>query len=253
MSKLITVENPQGFKITFDEAGHKYQDESGKIYRSVTKIIHKLFPEFERDKIAGFVARKRGVDRSEVIAEWEATAKTACDLGNVVHRYAECFLQNIEFDMQPTTDEQCQRLKVIHEFLPKLTERYEFVEAEKIIFSPDCLLAGTIDLIMKNKNTGTMCIFDWKTNKEICKHDKYNKVGKMFLSNLDNCNYNHYALQLNTYRYMMHMEGYGDFGNCELALFHVTNDGVVGYPLPDMTNHVKLVIDYVKQTKGDIW
>jgi ATP-dependent exoDNAse (exonuclease V) beta subunit len=253
MSKTITVQNPKGLSITFSEDKHMYQDETGAIYRSVTKIIHKLFPAFERDKIAGFCAKKRGISKQEVIAEWEETARVACDLGNIVHRYAECFLTNVEFDMNPTTEDQSERLKIIHEFLPKLSDRYEVVEAEKIVFSPECLLAGTVDLIMRNKKTGNLCIFDWKTNKEIAKTDKYNKVGKMFLSNIENCNYNHYALQLNTYRYMMHMEGYGDYGNCELGLFHVTPTGVVGYPLPDMTQHVKMIVDHVKETKGDIW
>lgn len=256
MSKLITVENPRGTKLTFSESDHKYSDENNNVYRSVTKIIHCLFPEFERDKIAMFSAKKRGCTVQEILQEWKDIADTACTKGTLVHRYAECMLQSIPFDMRATTQEQADCIKLVHAFIPKLMERYEFVEAEKIIFSEEFKLAGTVDLIMRNKNTGNYAIFDWKTNKEIKLRDEYGKYGKMFLSKIPHCNYYHYALQLNVYRYILVAEGYGDFNDCELALFHIHPNhkkGIKPYLIPDMTEHAKLILDYVKETHGDIW
>ena len=77
---------------------------------------------------------------------------------------------------------------VVDKFLIQLDKDYELVETEKIIFRKPLLLAGTVDLIMKNRKTNKLCIFDHKTNKQIAMTDGYGKKGKLFLSHLDNCN-----------------------------------------------------------------
>jgi len=246
--------HPSGLGITFDEKGHKYYDDNGQIYRSVTKIIHALFPKFEKDQIAAAVARKRGVSKWEVIKEWDDNCTVACDLGTMVHRYAECMIENIPFDMRPTTQKQADFIKVVHNFIPKLLSKFELVECEKIVFAPDLGLSGMVDLIMKNKTTGNLCIFDWKTNKELKLTDQYGKCGLYpFVSHLSNCNFSHYALQINTYRYLLNREGYDDYSNAEMALFHINDIEVKGYPLPDMTDTVEELCKFVKENHGDIW
>lgn len=250
MSNVITVENPRGKTITFDEADHKYFDEKDNQYRSVTTIIKSLFPEFEKEKISFFVARKRGVDQQEVLDEWQESADIANEMGTKVHRYAECVLKGEEFDMELTTEKQKKLVATCKMYLPRLLEKYEFVEAEKIVFSPKYLLAGTVDLIMKHKESGKLCIFDWKTNKEIKPYDKYGKTGKLFLSHLGNCNLNHYKLQLNLYRRLLTMENYGNFNDAMLALFHISESGIKPYRVTYMDKEIDQLLEYAKEIQG---
>lgn len=50
-------------------------------------------------------------------------------------------------------------------------------------------------------------IDDYKTNEEIQMENKYQKM-KYPVNHLDDCNYNHYALQISLYAYMLEQQGY---------------------------------------------
>lgn len=268
MSKVIEVKDPQGCKIYYRDEDHKYYDEDGGVYQSVTTIIHSLFPEFEKDKMSYFVARKRVMkdkgypdkdsvpndeieeEKKVVLKEWEDNKNVSCDLGTEVHRYCECKLAGVDFDMELTSDRAKKIAKSADEFLLELDKSYEFLEAEKIIFRKPYLLAGTVDLIMRNRNTGNLCVFDHKTNKAINKTDSYGKTGKLFLSHIENCNYMVYTLQLSLYKHMLIDGNYGDFDNAELGLFHYTTRGVRCYQLNDLNLEAKYIADYCKKLKG---
>ena len=242
MSLIKTVEHPTGKLITFFEDDHEYRDDTNKKYLSTTTLVHSLFPEFEEKKISYFIAKKRvkgklGFTQEDileeqkvVLKEWEEKRNSAADLGTQVHRYAECLLLDIPFDMDLTGERQKKMVKVVDKFLVKLNSLYDFIEAEKIIFSPTLLLSGTVDLIMRNKGTKKPAILDWKTNKAINLKDEYNKKGLGFLNHIDDSNYWHYTIQLNIYRWMLHNEGYGDYYQSEMGLFHVKTTEVEGYP-----------------------
>jgi len=268
MGKIITVKNPRGRIITFDEDEHKYTDEHGEKFNSVTTVIHSLFPEFEREKMAYFVARKRVMkregyatkddtptyevmkEREVVLEEWELNKNQACDLGTQIHRYAECKLQDIDFDMDFTGEKQPKMAKSLDAFIPELLKSYEFLEAEKIVFVPSLRLAGTIDLIMRNIKTGKHCIFDWKSNKAINMNDSYGKKGKLFLDHIEHSNYWHYALQLNLYRWILAKEKYGEFDDVELGLFHINTRTVKAMQLPRLDWEVEQIAHYCGKLKG---
>ena len=264
MGKILTVQNPKGRQIQFDEDQHKYYDEKGQIYHSTTKIIHSLFPEFPRDMMAYVTARKRIMkeegyaDKSDVpvpqcmelkkvvLDEWEENKNLACDIGTEVHRYAECLLKGEPFDISFTASKQEKMAKVLDDFIPNLLKQYKFIESEKIIFTPSIRLAGTVDLIMENRQTGKLCIFDWKTNKALNQKDSYGKKGLLFLNHLDHCNYFHYTLQLSIYKKILCDEGYGDFSNCELGLFHINTRRVQGYQLSYLEWETEQIFNYVE-------
>lgn len=265
---MITVKNPRGRKITFNEEDHKYFDEKGNQYHSTTKVIHSLFPEFKQDMMAYVCGRKRlmkekGYATKEdvpvpecmemkkvILAEWEDNRVESCDRGTQVHRYAECKLLGIPFDMEFTAPKAEKMAKVLDPFIEQLLTQYELVETEKIIFCPRILLAGTVDLIMQNKETKKLCIFDWKTNKAISQKDSYGQKGLLFLEHIEHSNYWHYVIQLNIYRWMLHNEKYGVFDNPEMALFHINTRGVKGYEIPRVDWEVEKIVEYVKGLKG---
>lgn len=268
MSKLITVSDPHGNVVHFREDDHKYFDDQQNNYNSVTKVIHSLFPEFEADKIAYFVARKRVKERggyetnadvpvretmqekTVVLEEWELNKNQACDMGTQVHRYCECKLLGIEPDMEITSEKGRDMTKVVDLFLIDLEKQYEFLESEKIIFRRPYLLAGCVDLIMRNRTTGKLCIFDHKTNKEIKLKDSYKKTGKLFLQHIENCNYQTYTLQLSLYKYMLIDGGYGDFEDCELGIFHYSTRNTTCYKLNDLQLEASQIVKYAERLKG---
>lgn len=268
MSKQITTCNPKGKKITFSEDDHKYFDENNNQYRSTTTVIHSLFPEFKEEMMAYVCGRKRlmkekGYSTKEdvpvsecmemkkvMLAEWEANRLEAANRGTQVHRYAECTLKDIPYDMELSAPKSKKMAKVLDPFIENLLDQYEFIEAEKIIFCPKILLAGTVDLIMRNKKTGKLCIFDWKTSKAINHTDTYGQKGLLFLDHLDNSNFYRYTIQLNIYRWMLNEEKYGDYVDVEMGLFHINTRQVRGYQIPILEWETNQVIEYAGRLKG---
>jgi hypothetical protein len=74
--------------------------------------------------------------------------------------------------------------------------------AEWSVFSQDHMLCGQIDMLFKRKSDGKFLIYDWKRSREIKTSNDWTK-GLGPLSHLDDCNYWHYTLQLNLYRWIL--------------------------------------------------
>jgi ATP-dependent exoDNAse (exonuclease V) beta subunit len=244
----ITVANPSGRSITFNEDKHRYTDDAGVIYRSCTKIIHELFPPFDADKIAVFSAKKRGISVEAIKAEWKEAGRVACDMGTRIHQYMEDRLTKGVTNVNPINEKEKNIIERAEEFIPKFHEKYEVVEAEKIVFCPDYKLAGMIDLIARDKNTGNLWVLDWKTNKEIVEKTKYKSYGYLFLSHLDDTNYWHYALQLNIYRTVLHHEKYFNMDNSSMGIFHLREDKVQAYQLPCLDKEVAGIFNYMTKS-----
>jgi hypothetical protein len=120
---------------------------------------------------------------------------------------------------------------------------------------------------------GVVDVIDYKTNKEIKKNSFVNWEGKSQkmtgpLSHLDDCNFNHYALQLSTYMYiilkhnpqykvgkqMLHHVIFEKDGEDEFGYPIVKKDTsgnpivktVVPYEVPYLKSEVIAMIDHLK-------
>jgi ATP-dependent exoDNAse (exonuclease V) beta subunit len=89
-------------------------------------------------------------------------------------------------------------------------------------------LAGQIDLLIVNGND--VYIVDFKSNKEIKKTSFYDKkkksnvMMKFPVNNLQDCNFNHYQLQLSTYAFMLQTLR-PELNIKKLILYHIDHDG----------------------------
>lgn len=274
MGKIKQEKNPKGSVIFFNEDDHKYYDKNKNYYNSTTRIIHSLFPKFEKEKMAYLTGRKQLMKengysdvsevpvplcmqrRNQLMEDWDENKERSCDIGNAIHRYAECRLLNIPNDYKrifSDNDRIDKLIKVLDPFIDNLLKEYDVLYTEKIIFTPYAKLAGTVDIIMQNKKSGNKAIFDWKTNaKGIKTKDSYGKKGLLFLDHIENSNYFHYALQLNIYRWILNNEGYGDYSKCEMGLFHINTRKVNGHMLPFMNYETEKIIEYTRRLKGRI-
>lgn len=236
--------HPNGDIITFREDEHSYIDNHGLKYTSVTTLIHDLFPPFDKVGIANKIASKRGKTPEQLISEWEEEANIACTFGTNNHFFAECYLQNRPLP-SPMNEKEELYFNNIKRFIDEKLFSFKFIEAEKIIFSPKYGISGTIDLLMRNSH-GQLCIFDWKTNKEIKRENKWQK-GLTFLKHLDDCNYNHYSMQLNTYRKLLLEEEYfKEEQEIVMGLFFVKSEEVEYIPIWNMENEVDAVLSKCK-------
>ncbi len=74
---------------------------------------------------------------------------------------------------------------------------------EWMVYHEEARICGSIDMIYRNTRDGTLMIFDWKRAKSMSKTNTFESSTNPHIGYLPNSNYWHYALQLNTYKYIL--------------------------------------------------
>ena len=168
--------------------------------------------------------------QQDILDEWEETNRIACERATKIHAQLEHSFydagSNItlkkfgiggKFECKKDYSDLDLEYGVYPEYLI-------YYDNPKI----DLHIAGQIDLIVKNGND--IYIIDHKTNKKIDLKGFYNGATrtsdkmKFPLSHLDECNYNHYQLQLSTYAWMLQKLN-PDFVIKDLILNHYDHSG----------------------------
>lgn len=202
--------------VKFLPEDHKYVsvDPAESIsWMSVTSIISKLKQPFEAEKIAEKSSKNKrskwyGMTKEQILSVWKAESERAINVGNWYHNQREedlLGLDTIERHgkiipiMQPLADSQ--GLKIAPN--QRLTDG---MYPEHFVYMKSLGLCGQSDLV--EIVDGVVHITDYKTNKEIRSESFKDWEGlsqKMNhpVSHLDDCNLNHYNLQLSIYMYMI--------------------------------------------------
>ncbi len=197
---MSLIVNPfSNTKVHLDEATHIYSHNDGYNLVSASNLISNFKQPFDPE---GFIlhakAKKLGIPKEELKAQWEKGKNDASDRGNSFHRQAEHFIDTGEILNEEYKDviEQLAQRK----FNGKLY-------SETMICSEDFGIAGTIDLI---EDLGDNCVnlLDYKTNKALHFKSKYGKWMKPPISHLSDCNFNHYSLQLSMYEFLLEQKGF---------------------------------------------
>lgn len=235
MDKSAT--HPSGLEINFNEAAHKYTDSLGRVYTSVTTLVHQYTQPFDTAKISKAYAQKHGMDPKDVVAMWDAERDRSCEQGTATHLMLENYINTGD------TTGMSDRAKPGVEIIDAIKLRGFDITSEKMIFSPSSKIAGTIDFI--GTKAGSVVLLDWKTNKEIkTKGFKGAKMRAPF-DELDDCNLNHYTLQLSIYECLLRNEGYvAPDVKCERILIHMTGTEAVVIAVPYLGDLAQRVINY---------
>lgn len=223
---------------------------------SVTTFVKKYFNEFNADEVIKNMMsgaswkpghKYWGRTAEDIKTEW--SQNKAAEFGTELHAKIEKFynipeLYNI-VDRRLTADDLVPTYykpdEVVgnYEFLQFLDFHYEFIgprrwipwRTELRVFDTELVLAGSVDMIFLDPDIDKrLHIVDWKRCKEIKKKSFYNRAaggsqkGRGPCFDLEDCNFNHYALQLNTYaailaRNLYKSSGY-TVGDLYLAVFH---------------------------------
>lgn len=228
MKKILT--NPSGDKAYFDEPSHTYIcPETGNAYRGVTTTIKSFFPKFDEQAVAAKVSKKTGQSITEILAAWAKKRDDASLFGKKIHLTVELYLGGASFKdacikAEISTERELSHAKAARKYIDELLGRYDFVASEMIVFSKKLNLAGTIDAVFRSKQNGKIALFDWKTNQKIEASNRFQK-GLEPIVHLDDCNFNHYSLQLAAYETILKSEPYlvGVEGDIEKKLVHLTD------------------------------
>jgi hypothetical protein len=125
----------------FDPSNHTYTKDN-KRYAPVSDVISQLSPEFEAEKIAGFIAKRDKRTVEEVLEEWDMKAQIARDFGNAIHKSIELWIKH---SAQPKN-------KYLQNAVKTFPLKNKGLISEKIVYDDDLQIAGTIDILRKKKS-----------------------------------------------------------------------------------------------------
>tara|TARA_R110000803_G_scaffold47560_4_gene99130 strand:+ start:3637 stop:4470 length:834 start_codon:yes stop_codon:yes gene_type:complete len=251
--------------VIFKEDGHIYQSldenlEKDKInWTSVTTFISKFKPEFNQKAIAKKSSKNKrskwfGLKPEEVIDIWKKETERAIGLGNWYHNQRESDMldfKTIEREgvevpiIKPIVDQN--GIKIAPE--QKLKDG---VYPEHFAYLKSACICGQADLV--EVVNGKVNITDYKTNKEIKDKGYVNWEGissKMFkpLNNLEDCNLNHYNVQLSLYMYII-LKHNPKLKAGKLTIQHVSfkkdKDDAYGYPISSKDSNGDPIIKDIK-------
>ena len=219
--------------ITLNREFHKYRLETNPDleFISATTFISKFFEKFEAEKIAKRLVtsspKYMGMSIEEVLASWKHSA----DHGTLVHEEIENHILN---KSELTEPKAIQGVRWLNKF--KMKADFD-IFTEVIIYSEKLKLSGTIDLLLFDKNSKQYILMDWKTSKKIDMKSYGNKKGILpASSNIEDTKFNHYALQLSLYRYLL--ETYYGLDISQHLILHLMDNKCTGLHAPYMEKSI---------------
>ena len=251
--------DPRGHEIEFFEDTHVYQsiiDGKEIRYISGTTFLSKYYPKFDpTGEITRKCAAREGITVEEIKARWKAKSDSACVYGTRVHELCEDIELGREIRNTPQNETEQKAFANATKIATAFRQKMDILGVEKIIFSPELQLAGTIDLFGRSRKDGTYLIIDHKTNQKIETENKYNKFCNSPIEHVPDLSFHHYSLQLNLYAYLLR---YGKYvlpnAKFKFYLNHITEEKFELIELPDMQNEIKdLMIDYLQRKINGNW
>lgn len=228
LHNILSARNyhPRDRYIQFFEKEHKYiiTYEPDVKYTSVTTWIHEFFEKFDADKIIQKMMSGKswkeghkywGMTSDQIKEQWNKTRDYSANSGTNMHFQIECFhnhptLENYSNkelyedylsknqDLENQTTEWKYFMNFIKDHLHLKPYRTEWT-----VYDEDAKISGSIDMVYENQD-GTLSIYDWKRSKDITRINSFNKFAlPPTICHLPDSNFWHYALQLNTYKYIL--------------------------------------------------
>jgi hypothetical protein len=245
--------------IYFKEDGHIYKslENDNTNWLSVTSLIGLFKPKFDAEiaaKKAALNSKSKWYNMTpkDIMNAWDAESQRAIKLGNWYHNQREKDL--LEFETIERNGESLPIVRPIIQGDLKIAPDQRLSDGiypEHFVYLRSLSICGQADLVEVVNNT--LNITDYKTNKEIKEKGFTNWEGvtqKMYhpVSNLDDCNLNHYNLQLSIYAYIIKKHNprltIGDLTIQHVKFVQVGEDAN-GYPINEHVNGEPVIEDIV--------
>ena len=233
--------HPRDSHITFDEGPHIYTIDGDSDYMSVTTWNHSHFAKFNADKIISkMMASKNwknseyyGMTRNEIKKKWNKNRDEAATAGTKMHYDIECYYNN------NNVNNNSIEFSYFKNFLKDFGHLKPY-RTEWMVYDKKLKLAGSIDMIYQNDD-GSLRIYDWKRCKLIKKDNPWQNAITPCISHFPDTNFWHYALQLNTYKYLLEKNYGKTISEMCLVCMHPNNknETYIRLVVPDLSKEVK--------------
>jgi len=234
--------------ITFNSANHRYLINNTEGYTSVTTWVHSNFEPFNSDEVIDKMmngsnwskSKYFGKSKDEITQEWVNNGKESSNLGVALHHHIELFMNQETGKDKPTHQDLLYYYENIsniefEDYTSNNTIEWGFFidfvknnpdlvpyRSEWMVYHENIKICGTIDMVYENDD-GSLTIYDWKRCKSINKNSygKKSIIPKMY--NIPDCNYFHYLLQLNLYKFILETKYKKTVKACYLVKLHPNN------------------------------
>ena len=231
--------------LKLDEATHTYTLQDSDIeFSSVTEFISTFFTPFNEVEIAKKLTRHpkyQNKNINDILKDWEQRRNR----GTIVHKEIEDFIKQMSNNdstiMTEGLDLKSKQgidfLKTSYYAKPD-KKKNNLIFPEIKVFSEKLKLAGTIDLLIYNKEKNQISLIDWKTNQNIKQKDQAYKYGLQGTpaQKIYDCNFEKYSLQLSMYRYIL--EKFYNASVSGLYILHLKEMEFKVMPCVFQSNHI---------------
>ena len=201
-----------------------------------------------RDSIEGFedIMQHLVLYDNEILHLWKQKGEEAANSGTWMHAMLEHLFNGFQVQPGSMATELSMAINLVGEIADVVAYRTEWC-----IYATEEDLAGSIDLVLKKSNGSEFVLVDWKRSEKLSK--KYTGYGKLMrapLENVEDCQGQHYRLQLNIFKWIL--QTYYGLTVSEMYVVCVhpvyDPDGYVDV-VPDMT---ELVEEFMKHRRADV-
>ena len=212
--------HPRDNRIFFDEEPHIYYVDDKKVGTSCTTLIHTFFPSFNEKEVSkncvkyhfnNETSKYYQKSQNDILNMWEDNRKEAAEKGTFMHKSIELFYNDEPYDNSNI------EFKYFEKFFTD-NPHLEAYRTEWEVYDEELDLAGSIDMVYKNKDTNNFDIYDWKRSKEIKKDSRDNAFSP--IDHIPNSNFWQYSLQLNIYKYILEKNYNIKIGDLYLVVLH---------------------------------
>ena len=231
-------------RIQFSDSDHTYLIDKKNKAVSVTELIGRYFPKFDKEFWANKESIKTGKPKNEILKKWDELGKKARDLGTELHEQIENFYNSKEYIRSKELD------KFFKFHKNHIQDKYQPHRTEWRIFDEDKNLAGTVDMVYEKEN-GELFIFDWKRSKKIINSDGSIEKNNPFenglngLSHLPSSDYVKYCLQQNIYKNILESKYDKKVSSMNLLILHPHLDNYHIIQVENFKNETKYLLDSI--------
>ena len=239
-------------EVTYYDVPHKYYLNGNELI-SATTLIHKYQEPFDEEYWATVKSIEFGLTKQEVKSCWKFINVKGTMKGSIIHDYTENLFWNKvfyypqdivlkEFGFDPVINEYELTKKLVDKFKSDTMGKLIPIKSEFILYDKDTNIGGMTDMIFYNVKANEFQVWDWKTNKDLTFENKYQKL-KYELSDLDDCDFNIYSLQLSLYRYIIEKNTGISMGDSYIVWFSHNNTNYKVYKINDYRNYIEKIFN----------
>lgn len=258
--------------IEFFEGTHTYiYKDVHQFHTSSTSFVKKFFKKFDSGKIIKnmmesnywrnnkyYKMTKHLNSDYEIIQFisnlWSSMGTEATTKGTEMHDQIERFYNYVTQTNHPNIHKSFIKVELdeyyskefimFMEFYHDHEHEYEPYRTEWLVYDLKYDIPGAIDMVFRDKTTGKFIICDWKRSKEIKQTPFKNDHALEPISHISDCNYYHYSLQVNLYKYILETNYNIDVSEMWIINIHPNFSKYQKFVINDFQDEIKSMLSF---------